>query len=120
MIARTDPSAGRNHSHSIILSDDNALIYQRKFFRRTAKNRLNDPSEIRALEFKREFRRSLIFSVSGTIGIHRSIFLKLIENAINARQWKNTVSCCDHQCGQPAGASTIGTPSPPRHIGARI
>jgi hypothetical protein len=38
---------------------------------------------------------------SGTIGIDRSIFLKLIENAINARQWKNTVSCCDHQCERP-------------------
>ncbi len=28
-------------------------------------------------------------------------FLKLIEYAINARQWRNTVSCCDHQCEWP-------------------
>jgi hypothetical protein len=40
------------HSHSIILNDHNALIYQRKNFLRGPKNRIPDPSEIRALEFK--------------------------------------------------------------------
>jgi len=38
------------------MSHRNALIFQRKFFRRTTKNRLTDPSEICALEFKEEFR----------------------------------------------------------------
>jgi hypothetical protein len=40
------------HSHSIVLGDGNALISQRKFFMRIAKNRLANPSEFRALEFK--------------------------------------------------------------------
>jgi hypothetical protein len=62
------------HSHSIVLSHDNALIFQRKFFPRTMKNRLPDPSEIRALEFKGEFRGFRIRSVSATIGINRLIF----------------------------------------------
>jgi hypothetical protein len=60
---------GQNHSHSIVLSYDNVLIWQHKFFLRTPKNRLADPSKIRALEFKSEFRRSRSYSVSGTIGI---------------------------------------------------
>jgi hypothetical protein len=38
------------------------------------KNRLPDPSEIFALEFKGEFRRFKISSVSATIGIDLSIF----------------------------------------------
>jgi hypothetical protein len=38
------------------------------------KNRLADPSEICALEFKGEFRRFGICSVSATIDIDRSIF----------------------------------------------
>ncbi|ESW87697.1 hypothetical protein X772_11580 [Mesorhizobium sp. LSJC280B00] len=38
------------------------------------KNRLPDPSEICALEFKGEFRRFKICSVSATIGIDWSIF----------------------------------------------
>jgi len=38
------------------------------------KNRLSDPSEISALEFKGEFRRFRICSVSTTIGIDRLIF----------------------------------------------
>jgi len=41
----------RPHSHSIILDHGNALIFQRKFFLRTTKYRLADPSEICALEF---------------------------------------------------------------------
>jgi hypothetical protein len=61
------------YSHSIVLSHGNALILRRKFFLRMKKNRLTDPSKIRALEFKREFRRFRICSVSGAIGIDRSI-----------------------------------------------
>ena len=38
------------HSHSIILSHGNALTCQRKFFPRTMKNRLPNPSEICALD----------------------------------------------------------------------
>jgi hypothetical protein len=51
------------------LSDRNALNFQSKRFPLTPKNRLVDPSEIRALDFKHEFRRSAICSVSATIGI---------------------------------------------------
>src|ERR1700746_2293054 len=47
---------------------------RRKFFLHTVKDRLADPSEICALEFKGEFRRFAICSVSGTIGINRPIF----------------------------------------------
>jgi hypothetical protein len=43
------------HSHSIVLGYRSALIWLRKFFLRTRKNRLPDPSEICALDFKREF-----------------------------------------------------------------
>jgi hypothetical protein len=43
------------HSHWIITRDRNALNYERKFFLSITKNRLADPSEICALEFKEEF-----------------------------------------------------------------
>jgi hypothetical protein len=56
------------------LSYGNALIFQCKFFRRKAENRLPDPSEICALDFKGEFRRFGICTVSPTIGINWSIF----------------------------------------------
>jgi hypothetical protein len=75
------------HSHSIVLSDDNALIFQRKFFPRTMKNRLPSPSEIRAYDFKRQFRRFEICSVSATIGIDRSIF-RVFTRAIGSPQSK--------------------------------
>jgi len=55
----------------------NALIFQRKFLHRTVKHRLADPSEIRALDFKREFRRLGIYLVSAAIDIDRSAFLNL-------------------------------------------
>ncbi|MGC2833822.1 MAG: hypothetical protein WA238_06455 [Methylocella sp.] len=38
------------------------------------KHRAPDPSEIYALDFEEEFRRSAICSVSATIGIDRPIF----------------------------------------------
>jgi hypothetical protein len=41
---------------------------------RPTKNRLADPSEICALDFKQEFRRSEILSVSGTTGADRLNF----------------------------------------------
>jgi hypothetical protein len=62
------------HSHSMVLSDGSALIFQRKLFQRTSKNRLPNPSDICALDFKREFRRLGICSISATIGINWSIF----------------------------------------------
>jgi hypothetical protein len=62
------------HSHSIVLSDGSALIFQRNFFLRTKKNRLPDPPKICALDFKREFAPFAISSVSATIGIDWSIF----------------------------------------------
>jgi hypothetical protein len=58
----------------IILSDRNALNSVHKFFLHTMKNRLPDPSEICALEFKGEFRRFKICLVLATIGIDWSIF----------------------------------------------
>ena len=69
------------HSHSIVLSDDNALTFQRNFFLRTAKNRLLYPSEICALDFKQKFRRSAICSVSATIDNARTIFASSITRA---------------------------------------
>jgi hypothetical protein len=66
---------GTNYSHSIVFDHGNALNSQRKFFLYAMKNRLPDPSEICALDFKREFRRSAVCSVSETIYIDRSIFL---------------------------------------------
>ena len=62
------------HSHSIVLGHGNALIFQRKFFLRMRENRLHDPLKICALEFKGEFRRSGIWSVSATIDIDWPIF----------------------------------------------
>jgi hypothetical protein len=62
------------HSHSIVQNDDNSLIYQRKFFQGTTKNRLVGPSEISALDFKHQFQRFMVCSSSATIGIDRSIF----------------------------------------------
>ena len=81
-----------NHSHSIVLSDDNALIYQRNFFLHTMKNRPPDPSKIWALDFKSGFRRSAIFSVPATIDINRSIFRDDHDKVGIGLGAKNTVS----------------------------
>jgi len=62
----------------------NALILHRKFFLRIAKNRLGDPSEIRAPEFEGEFRRSAISSVSATIGLNWSIFAIFCESSVTS------------------------------------
>jgi len=91
-IARRSPFDDCPHSHSIVLNDDNALTYQGNFFRHAAKNRLADPSKIRALEFKSEFRRFRICSVSGTIGIDRSIFADSTRTTDWTGPGKKTVS----------------------------
>jgi len=49
------------------------LNFGRKFFLCLMKNRLADPSEIHAFDFKGEFRRSAICSLPVTIGIDRPI-----------------------------------------------
>jgi hypothetical protein len=81
-----------NHSHSIVLIYGNALTRQRKFFLHTVENRLYDPSEICALDFKREFLRSAICSVSATVGIDRSIFGSRRNDPLSVQRRKNTVS----------------------------
>jgi hypothetical protein len=59
------------------------LIFQRKLSLRVRKNRISDPSEIRALEFKGQFRRPAMCSVLATIDVDRPIFSEiLIENDI--------------------------------------
>jgi hypothetical protein len=54
------------HSHSIILSDRNASNSECKFFPHMTKNRLADPSEICALEFKGEFAQFRNWLVSAS------------------------------------------------------
>ena len=63
------------HSHSIVPRHSKALIFQRKFFLHTTKNRPSDPSKIHALDFKGEFQRSAICPASATISIYWSIFV---------------------------------------------
>jgi hypothetical protein len=70
----------------------NVLILRRQFFSRIPKNRIPDPSENRALEFKWEFRRFGICSVSAAIGINWSIFYVAAATALSARLQKKTVS----------------------------
>jgi hypothetical protein len=64
----------------------------RKIFPLTTKNRIPDPSEILALEFKGEFRRSAICSVSQTIDIGWSIFLGVLRKSGVSSPPKKTVS----------------------------
>ena len=91
------PLVRPRHSHSILSTHRNALIYKRKFFLRTLEHRAPDPSEIFALEFKGTIGRFEICLVSATIGIDRSIFLKSIELQRARVTWKNTVSLCDNK-----------------------
>ena len=56
------------------------------------KNRILDPSEIFALEFKEEFQRSAICSVSQTIDIDWSIFLGVLRKSGVSSMPKKTVS----------------------------
>jgi hypothetical protein len=80
------------HSHSIVLSHDNALIFRRKIFLRATKNRLADPSKISALEFKGEFRRFGIWSISATISPDWAIFLEMLRAGGISSFPKKTVS----------------------------
>ena len=80
------------HSHSIVFSNHNPLIQQSKCFPRTLKNRLRDPSEIHAFDFKGKFQQSAIWSVSATIGIDRLIFHIRRNKPLFAWRRKNTVS----------------------------
>jgi len=79
------------YSHSIILSNRNALNCKRKLFLHTTKNRLFDPSENCALEFANEFPGFRPRSVSATIDTDRSIFDVRCRELLSARPWKNTV-----------------------------
>jgi hypothetical protein len=80
------------YSHSIILNHGRALEFQRKFFLCATKSRLTDPSEICTLDFKAEFRRSAICSVSATIDIARSIFHEILGEGRVSSLPKKTVS----------------------------
>src|SRR5258708_714415 len=64
------------------------------------KNRIPDPSEIPALEFKGEFRRSEICSVSQTIDIDWSIFLGVLRKSGVSSLPKKTVS--DREVRRPS------------------
>ena len=63
-----------------------------QIFPLTTKNRIPDPSEILALEFKGEFRRSAICLVSKTIDIGWSIFLGVLPKSGVFSLPKKTVS----------------------------
>ena len=86
------PRDPQNHSHSIVLSDGNALNFKCKFFLHTTKSRLADPSEIRALEIQGEFSRFAICSVSTSIDIDWSIFLEVLREDGVSTLPKKTVS----------------------------
>jgi hypothetical protein len=74
------------------LCHGNALTFQRKFFLLATKNRLADPSKNHALDFKHEFGRSAVCSVSATIGINRSILADSARMIGWTRSIKKTVS----------------------------
>ena len=57
-----------------------------------AKNRLPNPSKIRPLDFKSEFRRSAICAVSATIGIDWSTLGIFRESGVTRMAQKKTVS----------------------------
>jgi hypothetical protein len=79
------------HSHSIVLSDDNALIFH-SIFSAHGKEPAPNPSKIRALEFKGEFRRFGNYSVSRTIDDNRSIFQDKHHDMLVRFGAKNTIS----------------------------
>jgi hypothetical protein len=82
--------------HSIVQNDGNSLIYQRNFFQDTT-NRLPDPSEIRALEFKHQLRRSMVCSSPAAIGLNRSICLQRRQPRHTGSSQKKTVTRLLHQ-----------------------
>jgi hypothetical protein len=96
------PFVRPRHSHSMIFVHGNALKFRRKFFQCTLKHRAPDPSGICALDFKENFRRFAIWSISATIGIDWSIFLN-IEQAAGARH--------PEKYGQPLGDKSEWRPA---------
>jgi hypothetical protein len=71
------------------------LIQPSKYFPRSPKNRPPDPSKIRALDFKGEFRQSAICSVSATIDIYWSYFYLLAaDHAAPTHPQKAVTSAC--------------------------
>src|SRR5713226_9101510 len=71
-----------------------------KIFPLTTNNRIPDPSEILALEFKGEFQRSAICSVPMTIDIDWSIFLGVLRKSGGSSLPKKTVS--DREVRRPS------------------
>jgi hypothetical protein len=67
------------------------LKSRRNFLLSITKNRLADPSEICAHEFKEEFRRSAICAVSPTIGINRLDSAHPTDNVTIGSPAENTV-----------------------------
>jgi hypothetical protein len=76
------------YSHSMIFIRSKLLNFRRKCFLRTTKNRPADPSETCALDFKHEFHRFAICSVSATIDNDRSIFGNYVIGAPHAQRQK--------------------------------
>jgi len=76
----------------------------------TTKDRIPDPSEILALEFKEEFRRSAMRSVSATIDIDCSILFKTFHEGSVASLAQKTVSDGEARirpwCGPRASCDT--------------
>lgn len=62
------------HSHSIVLSHGNVLIYRCKFFCERQRTVSPIRQKIALLNFKENFRRFGVPLVSATIGVNRSIF----------------------------------------------
>jgi hypothetical protein len=92
------------HSHSIVFSHRNALIFQRKSFLHTTKNRFADPSKIRAVDFKSRFQGSANSSITTAIDIDRSIFRNLGDEKPYQPGRKKTVSCagCNNRPRAPS------------------
>jgi hypothetical protein len=59
-----------------LLAHRHALKSLAQILRCTLERRAPNPSEIRVLEFKEEFRRSAIWSVSANIDINWPIFMR--------------------------------------------
>jgi hypothetical protein len=80
------------HSHSIVLSDRNALNLQRNIFR-TCRRTVSPIRQKSALLISnRNFRRSAVRSVSVTIGVYRSIFSCRPTDQAASRFSKKTVT----------------------------
>jgi hypothetical protein len=61
------------HSHSIVFAKDNPLVFLRKNFLRSQSSRRSDRQIRMAFDVKEEFYRSENSSLTGTIGIDRTI-----------------------------------------------